>query len=233
MGNDIQWAHLELDKQIAEMKLKGAWNDESRVHISNPLHRERISNIIKIEMLPEMRRILENTGLAHRFCVDGDSSEIQEEILVPELQMKFLVLILDNNDLLSLSSRYFCRLKTNISLRGFMMHTDFYVHFPDDIDLGKIKTIMGHSKFAGNPPTLKYEIGHDDSDGTLVLCFEYGKGYGYMTELPVRTMLADFGERMNFLQRLIRSIEWLSEDYNNDARMERVTTELVKCFEAW
>jgi hypothetical protein len=231
--DDRRWAHEEVDRQIDDLQARGDWNEEARLHISNPEYREHISRLIVDEIWPGIQRILEPTELTVDLCSDDGRPEILEERLAVDMSMSFLMLIQSGNGLFSDHAPFFCRMRLACSPRGFMVNIDFYVEFPESFEFEKLKSVMGHPKFAGNPPTLRYEIGHDGNPGKLSLCFEYGRGCAYGFSLPVDTMLADLAERVNFLRRLIRSVELLSQDYGSDTAFARVQKELVKCFEAW
>ena len=127
---------------------------------------------------------------------------------------------------------YFCRLTTKVRLRGYMLETDFYIHFPETFDMDRLKTLLGNPRFSGNPPKLVYEVRHGESPGVLIVEFNFGRGHEYPVLLPIDTMLADLAEHMNFLRRLIRAVRQLSRDYASEPLFRKVVNELVKCFQA-
>ena len=127
---------------------------------------------------------------------------------------------------------YFCRITTQCRRRSFFIQTDFYLHFPESIDMARLKALLGNPKFVGNPPKLSYETGHGDHPGILIVGFNFGSGCGYEGMLPLETMLAELAEHVNYLRRLIRAVRQLSTDYDSEPYLRAVVRELEKCFPA-
>ena len=199
-----------------------------------PAHdHDALESLIRTQIWPGILRIFEGTELS----ADAASDDGQPAIRIDpgsETAVSFLFIVSSDEDPWSEDGRspYFCRFNITCRRRGYMVSTDFYIHFPEETDMNRLRPLLANSMFSGNPPSLRCEIGHGDLPGVLVVGFSHGCGGEYCGELPVATMLADLAERINYLRRSIRAVHALSEDFASDALLDRLVRELEKCFPA-
>jgi hypothetical protein len=200
---------------------------------SNPEH-DALERLIRTEIWPGIVRIFEGMELnADTASEDGRPSIDVEP--GPETAASFIFLVSSDEDPWSEDGRspYFCRFKVTCRPHGYMLGRDFYIHFPEETDMNRLRPLLGNPMFVGNPPSLVCETGHGDLPGALVVGFRHGHGYGHGTDLPVPTMLADLAEGINYLRRTIRAVLALSEDFSRDKQLTRLVWALEKCFPAY
>ena len=227
------WAHAELDSAIAQARKAGAWSNEATVLICDPSCREEIVSWINERIWPGVLRMFNGTELVpDPASADGQPQIRQEWMVETSMSFVFLVRSLEDAGVEIGENPYFCRIATQCRLRSFFIQTDFYLHFPESIDMARLKALLGNPKFVGNPPKLSYETGHGDHPGILIVGFNFGSGCGYEGMLPLETMLAELAEHVNYLRRLIRAVRQLSTDYDSEPHLRAVVRELEKCFPA-
>jgi hypothetical protein len=226
------WAHIELDRIITQAQNTDALSRESSMLISDPAFREQLITNIKTHIWPGIQRLFQGTDLVADPSGQGQLTITQEWL--QETTMSFLFLVWHAED----AGRnpgdipYFCRLKVKYSQHSYLFKIDFFIHFPESFDMQRLKALMGNPRFAGNPPKLIYETGHDDQPGVLVIEFRFGRGYGNPIQPLVQTMLADMAEHVHFLRRLVRAVRLLGSDYDNEQHLLSVERELEMCFTA-
>ncbi|MBL7076758.1 MAG: hypothetical protein ISS31_04740 [Kiritimatiellae bacterium] len=209
----------------------------------NPEH-AALERLIRTEIWPGIERIFKGTELHVDAASDdgrppitiepGPGPELRNEAGEPETAVSFLFLVTSDEEPWSEDGRApcFCRFNITCTRRGYMVGTDFYIYFPAETDMNRLRPLLANSMFSGNPPSLRCESGHGDLPGVLVVGFSHGCGGEYYGELPVATMLADLAERINFLRRAIRAVHALNENFASDALLDRLVRELEKCFSA-
>jgi len=233
MDSSSAWAHAELDSRISELAARGEWDHEARVHISNPVVRKEIAELIRTEAWPGIEKIFAPTELLVDTCSEDGRPAITEKRDAIDTTMSFIMLVQSREiPQLSGSDPFFCRMSVECSTRGFVIGSDFMLYLPEQFPFAELRRLLAHPEFCGNPPTLHCESAELEHEGCpLVVAFEHRLGYFYPDALlPVHTMLADIAERVNFLRRLIRSIHHLCQDYGDSSRFHAVVAELVKCF---
>ncbi len=195
------------------------------------LEHDVLDRLIQTEIWPGIERNFKGTELH----VDAASDDGRPTVHIepgPDAAVSFLFLVTNDDGSWSEDggSPYFCRFNITCRPRGYMVSTCFCIHFPEEMDMNRLRPLLGNSMFAGNPPSLRCEIGHGDLPGVLVVEVCHGSGGEYYGELPVTTMLADLAERINYLRRAIRAVHALSKDFASDALFDRLVRELEKCF---
>lgn len=211
-----------------------------------PTHdHDAIERLIRTQIWPGIVRIFEGTELSADAASDdgqpaidiepGPGPKLRNEAGQSEAAVSFPFIVSSDEDPWSEDGRspYFCRFNITCTRRGYMVTTDFYIHLPEETDMNRLRPLLGNSMFSGNPPSLRYEIGHGGRPGVLVVGFEHGQGYEYGGGLPVQGLLADLAERTNYLRRAIRAVHALSEDFSSDSLLDRLVRELEKCFPAY
>lgn len=228
-----KWLHVELDNLLDEVLKKDDGMENSAFLVSDPAKREELKGLILKGVWPEVLRVFEGIELILEPVKKDGKLELRQE-WEQELALSFVFLVFSEEDhgMRLGDAPYFCRITVKCAERSYMLSTDFYIHFPESMDMNRLKPLLGNPKFVGNPPKLIYEAGFNDEPGTLIVGFEYGRGHGYIATLDVSTMAADLAENVNFIRRLIRAVRKLSADYDSEDNLRRVINELVKCFQA-
>ena len=231
--SEDKWLHVELDNLLDEALKKDDGLEDSAFLVSNPGRREELKNLIMAGVWPGILRAFEGTELILDPVKTAGELELRQE-WERELALSFVLLVFSEEDtgMRLGDAPYFCRITVKCAERSYMLNTDFYIHFPESMDMNRLKPLLGNPKFAGSPPKLTYEVGFDGEPGTLLIGFEHGQGHGYFPALDVSAMVADLAERVNFIRRLIRAVRALSDNYDSDENLRYLNNELVKCFQA-
>lgn len=228
-----KWLHVELDKLLDGALKKDDGIEDSAFLVSDPARREGLRSLILAGVWPGILRAFEGTELILDPVKKVGELELRQE-WERELALSFVILVFSEEDtgMRLGDAPYFCRITVKCAERSYMVHTDFYIHFPESMDMNRLKSLLGNPKFAGNPPKLTHETGLDGDPGTLIVGFEHGHGHEYVATLDVSAMAAEFAEKVNFIRRLIRAVRKLSDNYDSEENLKRVIDELVKCFQA-
>ena len=211
----------------------GAWSRETTVRVSEPTCRQELIARIKDSIWPGIRTIFQATELIPDATgSDGQLDLVQE--WAPETTMSFVFLVGSTEDTgVGIGDDpYLCRITTKVRPRGYVFETDFYIYLPESFEMERLKALLCDPRFAGNPPKLGYEVGHDESPGTWVVEFRFASGLEYPVVFTIDTLLAEMGEHVTFLRRLIRAVRRLSQEPDSEPLLASVVNELEKCFPA-
>ncbi|TFH13900.1 MAG: hypothetical protein E4H02_10940 [Lentisphaerales bacterium] len=226
--NRDSWHFRELERVLQDQE-PGPLTDTKSVYLTNPEHRHKIDRMIIEEVWPGIVKAFAGTNcLADPAGKSSDTPDIQDKWDM-DTKRSFLFLVENRFDQAMIGeSPCFCRVTVNCGFCEYMIEVDYYIHFPMDFSLRKIRGIQSHAAFQGYPPTLSVDHGCGERQ-VYIVAFHSGHGQGCSDKYgPV--VVADLEETIQNLCGVMDAVYALSEDYTNSRAFTVVKRQLVKMF---
>jgi len=231
---DDRWAYDDLAAVIAEARKNGKWSNEITVRVSNRPCRDKLRDLITEVIWPGILKIFEGTGLTPHPLTEDDGQLWMRHEWAGRTVMVFEFCVLDSEIADEEGGEelapYRCFIEGKVRTRGCMFDTNFEMHFPDSIDLTRLRPLLCSDKFGWRPPELTHEKGYQNLPNRFNVRTNLGRDLDYMFDHPPEVMLAELAEHVTYLRRVIRAVRRLSADFQSDHHVRALAHEVEKCF---